>query len=139
GMRDYNALMGTQTTSCLDAIEHLPQGATLVIQEFSWDDYESLVEALEKRNLRVAYDSGRLEIMSPLWEHGQYAACINVLVYILADELDLKIQAYGCATWKRRRLAKGVEADACYYVANVGRVAGKLEFDLEIDPPPDIV
>ena len=33
----------------------------------------------------------------------------------------------------------GAEPDCCYYVANADRVIGKRKFDLEIDPPPDIV
>jgi Uma2 family endonuclease len=138
-MRGYNASMGTQTTGYLDAIEHLPEGATLVIHEVSWDDYESLVESLESRHLRVAYDCGRLEVVSPLSKHAAYSAMIEALVRIISDELDLKVQAYGCTTWKRRSLAKGVEADACYYITNADRVSGKVELDLENDPAPDIV
>ena len=32
-----------------------------------------------------------------------------------------------------------MEPDCCYYVANALRVIGKRKFDLETDPPPDIV
>src|SRR5262245_30255814 len=138
-MRGYNASMGTQTTGYLEAIEHLPEGATLVIHEVSWDDYESLVRSLETRHLRVAYDCGRLEVVSPLSRHAAYSAIIEALVRIISDELDLKVEAYGCTTWKRRSLEKGVEADVCYYVANADRVSGKVELDMEIDPAPDIV
>ena len=56
-----------------------------------------------------------------------------------SEKVDLKLQCYGRATWKRQRLARGVEADTCYYVANADRVIGKRKFDLEFDPPPDIV
>src|SRR5262245_55054429 len=73
-MRGYNASMGTQTTGYLEAIQHLPEGATLVIHEVSWDDYESLVQSLETRHLRVAYDCGRLEVVSPLSKHAAYSA-----------------------------------------------------------------
>ena len=57
----------------------------------------------------------------------------------VSETLDLKLQNYGSATWKRQRLARGAEADCCYYVANADKVIGKRQFDLEIDPPPDIV
>jgi Uma2 family endonuclease len=139
GLHSYNALMGIQTAEYLDAIEHLPEGATLVFQEFGWDDYERLVDVLDKPNRRVAYDCGKLEIVSPLPEHEEFAELVTDLVRILSDELDLKVQTYGRATWKRRSLKKGAEADACFYVANAGRVSGKRKFDLEVDPPPDIV
>jgi Uma2 family endonuclease len=138
GARGYNVPM-VQTTDCLQAIAHLPKGAALVLHQFSWDDYETLVQVLDRRNLRIAYDSGRLEIVSPLPEHEECSDLINALVRILSDELGVKVQSYGRATWKRRSLTKGVEADACYYVVNASRVSGKQKFDLDVDPPPDII
>jgi Uma2 family endonuclease len=77
--------------------------------------------------------------MSPLREHEEYARFIERLVQILSEELDLTVQSYGSATWKRQKLAKGAEPDCCYYVKNAGRVIGKREFNLDTDPPPDIV
>lgn len=131
--------MSTPTANYLDAIEHLPDGATLVIQQLSWDDYERLLEDLQERpHLRVSYDRGKLEIMSPLPEHEEYARLIDALVRTISEALDLKLQCYGGATWKRQRLARGVEPDSCYYVANADRVIGKRKFDLESDLPPDI-
>ena len=98
-----------------------------------------LKDLSDRPGLRVSYDRGKLEIMTPLPEHEEYARFIDLLVYVMAEELDLKLQSYGSATWKRRRLARGVEPDACYYVATADGVIGKREIDLESDPPPDIV
>ena len=36
-------------------------------------------------------------------------------------------------------LRRGVERDKSYYFANEGRVRGKKQIDLRIDPPPDLV
>ena len=132
--------MSTRTADYLDAIEHLPHGSTLVIQQASWNDYECLLQDLRDRpSLRVSYDQGRLEIMSPLPEHEEYAATIDMLVRAFAQSRKIKVQNYGGATWKRQSLNRGVEPDCCYYVANAFRVIGKRKFDLEKDPPPDIV
>lgn len=134
--------MSTRTTGYLDAIEHMPDGATLVIHQASWDDYERLVEDVAQsglHNVRISYDRGRLEIMSPLPQHGKYASFIDRLVQILSEEMDLKVESFGNSTWKRRRLAKGAEPDACYYVASADRIIGKGKIDQEKDPPPDIV
>lgn len=132
--------MSTRTADVLDAIQRLPDGATLVLQELEWNEYERLLEDLADRpRLRVSYDRGTVHIMSPLPEHEEYAAFIDRFVDRLSEMLDLTVQAYGSATWKRQRLARGVEADTCYYVANAGRVIGKRRFDLDVDPPPDIV
>ncbi len=132
--------MSTRTTPYLDAIEHLPDGATLVIHQASWDDYERLLEDLSDRpHLRVSYDCGKLEIMSPSPEHEEYAELIDDLVLLFSETLDVKLEKRGKATWKRRQLAKGVEPDACYYVASADRIIGRRKIDLETDPPPDIV
>src|SRR5712692_10277902 len=132
--------MSALTADYRDSIEHLPQGATLVIHRIGWDDYEHLLEDLSDRlRLRISYNCGRLEVMTPLPEHEKYARFIDDVVRVLSEELDLKLEKLGSATWKNRRLARGVEPDACYYVANADRVIGKRHIDLESDPPPDIV
>jgi Uma2 family endonuclease len=132
--------MSTRTANYLEAVDHLPAGATLVIHDVTWDDYEKLLEDVGNRpGLRISYDCGRLEIMSPTREHEEYGRFIERLVQVLAEEFDLTVQSYGSATWKRQKLAKGAEPDCCYYVKNAGRVTGKREFDLESNPPPDIV
>ena len=134
--------MSTRTPDYLEAIEHLPQGSTLIFYQVEWDDYERLVEdlaAASRPNLRVSYDCGRLEIMSPLNEHGGYASFIDRLTQIMAEELNLDVQSYGATTWKLRALQKGAEPDCCYYVKNAARVIGKGRFNLDSAPPPDVV
>lgn len=129
-----------RTIEYRDAIQHLPDGSTLVLHDFSWDDYERLLEEVGDRpHLRVSYDHGRLEIMSPLPEHEEYGRFIDSLARVLADELDLELEPRGGATWKRRRAAAAAEPDACFYVASADRIIGKRKIDLESDPPPDVV
>jgi Uma2 family endonuclease len=132
--------MTTRTEPYLDAIEHLPEGGTLVLQNVPWDDYESLLEDLAERpRFRVTFDRGKLEIMSPLSEHDSMARMLDRLVHIYAEQRNLELDNYGSTTWKRRSLARGLEADSCYYVANARRMIGRSrEASLDIDPPPDI-
>lgn len=51
-----------------DAIEHLPPGGMLVVNGVTWEEYERLLEDLdgERPGVRVAYDRGRLQAVSPL-------------------------------------------------------------------------
>ena len=56
-----------------------------------------------------------------------------------ADELDLQLENLGSTTWKSRRLARGAEPDACYYVASAARIIGRKQIGIDTDPPPDIV
>lgn len=127
------------TSEVLDATEHLPYGATLVLPEVSWDDYELLLDELAERHLRVTYDCGTLEIMSPLADHEDYARFIDALVIECCDASNLEVESRGSTTWKRRVLGKGAEGDSCYYIRNARQIIGKRKIDLESDPPPDIV
>ena len=131
--------MSTRSTDYRAAIEHLPEGATLVLQGVAWEEYEHLLEDLVDRpGVRVTYDQGKLEIMSPLSEHEALKESIARLVHVLCEELDLNLESYGSTTWKRKRDAKGTEPDACFYIANADRIIGKRKIDLDVDPPPDI-
>ena len=120
------------TSEILFAAEHLPDGATLVVPQVAWDDYECLLQELAERpSLRVSYDCGRLEIMSPLAEHDRYACFIDDLVRAYADAFDMELEKLGHTTWKRKALEKGAEADSCYYILNAERIIGKRTIDLE--------
>ena len=51
----------------IDAVDHLPPTALLVFPQVAWEEYEELLQDLgDQPGLRVSYDEGRLEIMSPL-------------------------------------------------------------------------
>jgi Uma2 family endonuclease len=123
-----------------EAAVRLPVGATLIVPEIDWDDYERLLDQIEgERHLRLTYDCGRLEIMSPGPEHGKYPNFIDDLVRAFCDRRKIELEKLGNTTWKKRASKKGVEADCCYYIANAERVIGKREIKLEVDPLPDIV
>lgn len=135
----YNASMSSRTREYMEAIEHLPEGATLILHESNWSEYERLLEDLISRpRLRVTYNRGKLEIMSPLSEHENYARFIDDLVRSFAIRFSIKLEKFGGATWKKQQLDQGVEPDSCYYVTNADRIIGKRRIDLEVDPPPDI-
>jgi Uma2 family endonuclease len=130
----------TTRSEVLEATEHLPDEAILFVHGFEWDEYERLLDDLrDSRQLRVSYDSGRLRIMSISPEHEEYATAIEGLILAFCDEAGITAEARGCATWRRETLARGVEADACYYVQNAHRIIGKRQIDLIDDPPPDLV
>jgi Uma2 family endonuclease len=129
----------TSHDDVLEATEHLPVGATLVIHEFDWVDYERLVDALgEHSHLRVSYDCGRLEILSPSSPHEEYARLLDLAVFVFCEVFGLNLRSFGGTTWKRRALAAGLEADACYYTKSAELIRGKNVIDIESDPPPDI-
>ena len=129
----------TTSQDVLIAAERLPSGATLVIHEFSWEDYERLLESLsERRSLRVSYDCGRLEILSTSALHERYGTTVDLVAFVFSEVRGLNLQSYGNTTWKSKAVDKGVEPDACYYVKNADRVIGEKDIRLETHPPPDI-
>jgi Uma2 family endonuclease len=132
--------MSTHTLHFLEAIEHLPEGAMLRLENISWDEYEQLLEELGDRpGLRITYDNGGLEIMSPTYEHEEYKDFIHDMVRLLSLEIGTELETRGSATHKRKRNQKGVEPDCCFYVRNANAIIGKRRIDLSIDPPPDVI
>jgi Uma2 family endonuclease len=132
--------MSTQTLIDLDAIGHLPSGATLILTDISWEEYEQLLAFLgDSSGARVTYDNGRLEIMSPSQKHENLTKIIERLVYAIAEETGVAVESLGSTTYKQEVLARGVEPDACFYIKNADRIIGNEGIDLKTDPPPDIV
>ncbi len=121
----------------------LPQpiatSSAVLLQGISWDTYQSLVRELESQpSKRLTYDNGLLEISMPLPPHESYKRWTGRLVETLTEELDIEIRSLSACTWSRKDLAKGVEADECYYIQNEAVIRGRMDIDLAIDPPPDL-
>jgi Uma2 family endonuclease len=132
--------MSTHTADYLEAIEHLPEGAMLRLERITWNEYDQLLEELTERpGLRVSYNEGRVEIMSPTTEHEEYKDFIYSMVRDLSRELEIKLETRGSATYKQKQFLKGAEPDCSFYVQNASAVVGKRRIDLSIDPPPDVV
>ncbi|MBI4585822.1 MAG: Uma2 family endonuclease [Planctomycetes bacterium] len=116
----------------------LGPGERLLLHDVSWEEYEELLDELAEHRWRLAYDGGKLEIMSPSQKHENVKHYIGRFVEAMAEELDIEIQCYGSATYRRKAKRKGIEADECYYVANEPLVRGKAELEFPKIPPPDL-
>ncbi len=91
----------------------------LIFQNVTWGEYDELLKQLSDRpGVRISYDEGRLEIMSPLPEHEEYKESIRDMVRVFADAKGIEFEGRGSATWRREKLQKGSELDTCFYVAN---------------------
>ena len=125
----------------VDAIAHLPAGATLILPDVEWDDYEHLVDENIGRHssVRITYDRGRLEVMSPTSEHDHLADMCTLIAHVLGEETGCDVESFGSTTFKQTRLLKGAEPDACFYVQTASSVIGKRNLDLATDPPPDVM
>lgn len=121
----------------INAIELTP-GSTVSIRNLSWADFETLlIELGEKRNTRIAYYRGTLEIMSPLAIHERPHRIISDIVKAILDIHERNWEDFGSTTLKRPEIA-GVEPDTCLYIQNADRVQGCTDLDLDDYPPPDL-
>jgi Uma2 family endonuclease len=109
----------------------------IVLHNISWELYETLREEEANWGLRMAYDDGDLELMSPSQSHGEIEWRFGLFLMELARALGFKCKPLGNTTWKKRGSRKAKEADGAYYLASYDRVR-RRKIDLNVDPPPDL-
>src|SRR5438876_11581241 len=132
--------MSAETAAYREVIERLPTDSTLILRGISWDDYEELLAAVgEAPGLRISYDQGTMQIMTPSSEHESYVRLIERLVDRVSSKLRIKVLSFGSATMKHSRWRKGSEPDACFYVQSASRIGNRVLLDFTNDPKPDIV
>lgn len=116
-----------------------PAEQRVLLQNISWQLFESLLQEMgEQRSTRLAYHKGKLELMTPLWEHEDSKRVIERLIDTFTEEINIDVRMGGSVTLKRSEMSAGKEPDSCYYIQNEARVRGKKEIDLTQDPPPDL-
>jgi Uma2 family endonuclease len=130
----------SQAEAIVEMIDRMPADSVLIQHEVSWRDYEELLDAVgEAISLRISYDEGTLQIMSPSSKHEYVTKLIERLVDRLSMRHRIKILFYGSATLKKQTEQKGAEADACFYIQTADAVGRKEQIDFNTDPPPDVV
>ena len=116
----------------------LSAGSRISIPDLTWQDFEQiLVDAGEKRNTRLTYYKGTLEIMSPLALHERPHRIIADIVKTILEIQERDWEDFGSTTFKRPDIA-GVEPDTCFYVQNADLVRDCTNMNLAIYPPPDL-
>jgi Uma2 family endonuclease len=120
-------------TAAATAEKHLYYGV-------SWDTYVQLLEELgDDKGVRLTFNRGVLEIMSPKRLQGQITRLVDMVVTLLAFELGLNVDNCGAMTLRIVSAQRGGEPDSCFYIANEAAVRGVEEIDLQVHPPPDVV
>ncbi len=115
-----------------------PSEGRIVVSYTNWGDYEKMLQIVGDRRIHVTYNKGTMEVRMPSPRHEQVAQSFGFFIMELAAELEIDCEAFGMATWRRPDLERGLEADQCYYIANVAIVRQGKEPNLEVDPPPDL-
>jgi Uma2 family endonuclease len=116
-----------------------PPGHSLLLEGIDWQTYSRLLRAFAERpKIRLTYDRGRLEMMSPLLEHDDDGRFLGRMVGVLTEELNMPIKSGGSTTMRRQLHARGIEADESFWIASAQRMKGRRRLDLRRDPPPDL-
>ncbi|HEV3339351.1 MAG TPA: Uma2 family endonuclease [Pirellulales bacterium] len=110
----------------------------VVLHGVSWHTYKALLDDMESSAVRLTYDRGRLEMMSPSRDHERFKTLIGRIIEIFTEELDIPMQAGGSTTWRKEDLQRGLEADECYYIQHEPQICQRDVIDLSVDPPPDL-
>jgi len=88
----------------------------VVFRGVDWSFYEELVDSIpETTSIHVDYDGKDLEVMGKGWIHGRYNSLLGKFVAIVTEELEIPCMGLRDTTWKRPEIARGLEADDCYY------------------------
>ena len=110
----------------------------ILLHNIAWETYEAILADMEDRAIRLTYDQGDLEIMSPSDEHERIKSLVGRMIEAMTEELDIPIRSAGSTTLRRQLKRRGLEPDECYYVAHEPQMRGRDDIDLNVDPPPDL-
>lgn len=124
----------------LAVVNQLPPGTCFRADNVSWETYEHLLAGLSpSTGVRVFYDHGRMEAVSPTSSHEKPVEIIATLVRVFRDQLDIDVESLGSTTLRLQIKAKGAEPDDSFYIQHAAQVIGKADLKLPDDPPPDLI
>lgn len=115
-----------------------PPQSRFLLHGVPWEAYVLLRDAPENYHVRMTFDRGELEIMSPTRRHERISKLIGRLIEAWADHHDIPIEGCQTMTIRREDLERGLEPDQCYYIENEAAVRADVELDFTKDPPPDL-
>jgi Uma2 family endonuclease len=116
----------------------------VVYRNVDWAFYEQLVDSIPAGvHIHVDYDGKDLEVMATGWDHEIAKKLMSRIAETTAEELDIPYLPAGQTTWKRPEIARGLEADECYYFLPEKLAADKAAWergskDIADYPNPDL-
>ena len=116
--------------------EPLPQ-QRFVVRQSSWQTYQAVLKAFEDSPVRVTFDRGALELMSPSGPHERLKKLLDRLISAAAEELEIPLRSQGSTTFSSEELNRGLEPDECYYIEHEPDVRDRDDVGSDA-PPPDL-
>lgn len=101
-----------------------------------WEGYLRCREALDETGVRITYDRGRMELMSPSPQHEQGKSDLGCILEAWMQEAGVDFSTGGSPTMRQEAAERGLEPDECYYLGeNAGRRLGPPAEGLNLFPP----
>jgi Uma2 family endonuclease len=145
----------TTRVPTLEELERLTAVAErrVVYRGVDWSFYERLVDSIpQTTNIHVDFDGKDLEVIAKGRIHGGYNRLLGRFVSVVTEELEIPCTGLGETTWKRPEIARGLEADDCFFfesnklaaiagarLVRTGEVADipnpDLAIEVDISPP----
>ncbi len=92
----------------------------IVMTGVPWASYDALVRARGgKRQPRLAYLDGALEIMTVGLPHGLDDGLLSRLVEAYAEAAELELNAGRNSTFRKKAKQAGLEPDECYWIGRI--------------------
>ncbi len=128
----------------LDELERLTSvpDRRVVFRGVDWAFYDRLVDSIpESSNIHVDFDGTDLEVMGNGPDHEWFAESFGQFVKAVAQAAGIRCRGMGLTTWKRLKIARGLESDRCFYfqpekIAAAARAFGAN--DVSGYPNPDL-
>jgi Uma2 family endonuclease len=116
-----------------------PREQYFLLSGVDWESYMLIGRALADRpGLRITYDRGSLELMTTSPKHEIYKKQSARFIEIMAEELNRPFTTAGNMTFQKQQLERGMEPDDCFWLEHEPAMRGKLTWDPDVDPPPDL-
>lgn len=117
-----------------------PIDQRIVLRGIDWKVYENLAAAIGDQHVRLTYDRGTLELMSPSNLHERLKTLMGHFVEALLFELKIPYECAGETRWEQETVERALEADECYFInpAKLAVVSGRPK-ERPAGPFPDLV
>lgn len=116
----------------------IPDEQCFVLSSIDWPTYVEFGDRLQDRPIRLTYDGCNLEFRTLSCRHYRTKHLLDLLLFVVVEEMDIDIASGGSMTCRREDLHCGLEPDECYWIANEPQIRGRNIIDLTKDPPPDL-
>ena len=111
----------------------------VLLRSIDWATYASLRDNPANWHVRMTYDQGVLELMSPSRMHEWFAEFVARLAAEWSMELGMTLLSCGSTTLRREDTDKGCEPDKSFYIEHEPLLRSHDDLDLTVHPPPDLV